>query len=60
MRQLAEEKTKARQQAAREPIAIAIPAPTPEHKEVIAKDTTVKFFPEQKASAACAKSNPRR
>jgi len=46
LRQLAAE-TKARQQAEREPIAIAIPAPTPV-QEVIAKDTTVKFFPEQK------------
>ncbi len=48
MRQLAEEaKAKEAQQAAREPIAIAIPAPTPE-PEVIASDTTVKFFPAKK------------
>jgi serine/threonine-protein kinase len=46
LRQLAEE-TKARQQAEREPIAIAIPDPTPV-QEVIAQDTTVKFFPGQK------------
>jgi predicted Ser/Thr protein kinase len=46
LRQLAAE-TKAREaklQAEREPIAIAIPAPTPV-QDVIAKDTTVKFFP---------------
>jgi predicted Ser/Thr protein kinase len=46
LRQLAVE-TKAREarlQAEREPIAIAIPAPTPT-QEVIARDTTVKFFP---------------
>jgi predicted Ser/Thr protein kinase len=46
LRQLATE-TKAREaklQAEREPIAIAIPAPTPV-QDVIAKDTTVKFFP---------------
>src|SRR6185437_4783127 len=50
MRQLAEEsKIKEAQQAAREPIAIAIPAPTPEHKEEIAPDTTVKFFPTKKS-----------
>jgi predicted Ser/Thr protein kinase len=49
MHQLAEE-AKAREalQAAREPIAIAIPAPTPEAKEDIAPDTTVKFFPARK------------
>src|SRR6185312_5923958 len=48
--QLAEEsKIKEAQQAAREPIAIAIPAPTPEHKEEIAPDTTVKFFPTKKS-----------
>ena len=46
LRQLAEE-TKVRQQAEREPIAIAIPDPTPV-QEVIARDTTVKYFPEQK------------
>ncbi|HEY4679339.1 MAG TPA: serine/threonine-protein kinase, partial [Candidatus Angelobacter sp.] len=51
MRQLAEEaKIKEAQQAAREPIAIAIPAPTPEHKEEIAPDTTVKFFPTKKSA----------
>jgi serine/threonine-protein kinase len=50
MRQLAEEaKAKEAQQAAREPIAIAIPAPTPE-PEVIASDTTVKFFPAKKTA----------
>ena len=53
LRQLAAE-TKARQQAEREPIAIAIPAPTPV-SEVIAKDTTVKFFPEQKPQPAAQK-----
>jgi hypothetical protein len=54
MRQLAEEaKAKeAQQAAAREPIAIAIPAPTPENKEVIAPDTTVKFFPSKKSGNA--------
>jgi serine/threonine-protein kinase len=53
MRQLAEEaKAKELQQAAREPIAIAIPAPTPEHKEEIAPDTTVKFFPAKKSAPA--------
>ena len=59
MRQLAEEaKIKEAQQAAREPIAIAIPAPTPEQKkEEIAPDTTVKFFPTKK-SAAAAKTAP--
>jgi predicted Ser/Thr protein kinase len=53
LRQLAAE-TKARQQAEREPIAIAIPVPTPV-QEVIAKDTTVKFFPEQKPQPAAQK-----
>jgi serine/threonine protein kinase len=54
MHQLAEEqKIKEAQQAAREPIAIAIPAPTPEeHKEEIAPDTTVKFFPTKKSTPA--------
>src|ERR1051325_2856396 len=53
MRQLAEEaKIKEAQQAAREPIAIAIPAPTPPPKEEIAQDTTVKFFPAKKSTAA--------
>jgi serine/threonine protein kinase len=52
MRQLAEEaKIKEAQQAAREPIAIAIPAPTPEQKEEIAPDTTVKFFPTKKSAS---------
>jgi predicted Ser/Thr protein kinase len=49
MRQLAAE-AKAREaklQAEREPIAIAIPAPTPT-PEVIASDTTVRFFPTKK------------
>ncbi len=49
MRQLAAE-AKAREaklQAEREPIAIAIPAPTPT-PEVIAPDTTVRFFPTKK------------
>lgn len=57
MRQLAEEaKIKEAQQAAREPIAIAIPAPTPEeHKEEIAPDTTVKFFPAAKKSTPAQK-----
>jgi serine/threonine-protein kinase len=53
MRQLAEEAKarEAKQQAEREPIAIAIPVPTPAEqtqKEVIAPDTTVKFFPSKK------------
>ncbi|MCU1220951.1 MAG: serine/threonine protein kinase [Candidatus Angelobacter sp.] len=53
MRQLAEQaKVKEAQQAAREPIAIAIPAPTPENREVIAPDTTVKFFPTKKSANA--------
>jgi predicted Ser/Thr protein kinase len=54
MQQLAEDaKIKEAQQAAREPIAIAIPAPTPEeHKEEIAPDTTVKFFPAKKSAPA--------
>jgi predicted Ser/Thr protein kinase len=58
MQQLAEEaKIKEAQQAAREPIAIAIPAPTPEeHKEEIAPDTTVKFFPSAKKSAPAQKA----
>ena len=57
MQQLAEEaKIKEAQQAAREPIAIAIPAPTPEeHKEEIAPDTTVKFFPSAKKSVPAQK-----
>jgi predicted Ser/Thr protein kinase len=52
MRQLAEEaKAKeARLQAEREPIAIAIPVPTPT-PEVIAQDTTVKFFPTKKPAS---------
>lgn len=51
MRQLAAEAKarEAKQQAEREPIAIAIPAPTP-NNEVIASDTTVKFFPAKKSS----------
>jgi serine/threonine-protein kinase len=58
MQQLAEEaKIKEAQQAAREPIAIAIPAPTPEeHKEEIAPDTTVKFFPTAKKSTPAQKA----
>jgi predicted Ser/Thr protein kinase len=50
LRQLAEENKarEARLQADREPIAIAIPAPTAT-PEVIAKDTTVKYFPEKKS-----------
>jgi predicted Ser/Thr protein kinase len=58
MQQLAEEaKIKEAQQAAREPIAIAIPAPTPEEhkKEEIAPDTTVKFFPSAKKSVPAQK-----
>jgi hypothetical protein len=51
MHQLAEQ-AKAKEAAAREPIAIAIPAPTPENKEVIASDTTVKFFPTKKSANA--------
>jgi predicted Ser/Thr protein kinase len=50
--QLAEQ-AKAKEAAAREPIAIAIPAPTPEQqKEEIAPDTTVKFFPAKKSAPA--------
>jgi serine/threonine-protein kinase len=52
MRQLAAE-AKAREaklQAEREPIAIAIPAPTPT-PEVIAPDTTVRFFPTKKTAS---------
>jgi predicted Ser/Thr protein kinase len=55
MRQLAEEaKIKEVQEEAREPIAIAIPAPTPvpAPKEEIAPDTTVKFFPAKKTTPA--------
>ncbi|HEY2237016.1 MAG TPA: serine/threonine-protein kinase, partial [Candidatus Angelobacter sp.] len=53
MHQLAEEaKAKELQQAAREPIAIAIPAPTPDKKEEIAPDMTVKFFPAKKSAPA--------
>jgi serine/threonine protein kinase len=51
MHQLAEQ-AKAKEAAEREPIAIAIPAPTPENKEVIASDTTVKFFPTKKSANA--------
>src|SRR5258707_1330183 len=51
MHQLAKQ-AKAKEAAAREPIAIAIPAPTPENKEVIASDTTVKFFPTKKSANA--------
>ena len=59
MRQLAEEaKVKEAQQAAREPIAVAIPAPTPELKEEIAPDTTVKFFPVKKAANAQKQALP--
>ncbi|HEY2169310.1 MAG TPA: serine/threonine-protein kinase [Candidatus Angelobacter sp.] len=61
MRQLAEEaKIKEAQQAAREPIAIAIPAPTPEHKEEIAPDTTVKFFPTKKSVPAQKAPTPQK
>jgi predicted Ser/Thr protein kinase len=61
MHQLAQEaKTKeAQQQAAREPIAIAIPVPTPE-KEVIASDTTVKFFPTKKSGSAQKQPAPQK
>jgi serine/threonine-protein kinase len=55
MRQLAEQtKAKEAQQIVEQhqPIAIAIPDPTPEatpvHSETIARDTTVKFFPARK------------
>src|SRR6185369_7212757 len=53
MRQLAEEaRIKEAKQPRREPIAIAIPAPTPEQKkEEIAPDTTVRFFPTKKSAA---------
>src|SRR5436190_3091073 len=52
MRQLAAEAKarEAKQQAEREPIAIAIPAPTPT-PEVIAPDTTVRFFPAKKPAS---------
>jgi predicted Ser/Thr protein kinase len=61
MRQLAEEAKarEAREQAAaaaaREPIAIAIQTPTPverTEKEVVAPDTTIKFFPTKKQARA--------
>jgi predicted Ser/Thr protein kinase len=59
MRQLAEQtKAKEAQQLAeqRQPIAIAIPAPTPaeKDKEIVAPDTTVKFFPAKKGAQANA------
>ena len=63
MRQLAEEAKarEARQQAEREPIAIAIiPAPTPANKEVIASDTTVKFFPAKKPENAAKLPPPQK
>jgi serine/threonine-protein kinase len=63
MRQLAAE-AKAReaqqQAAAREPIAIAIPVPTPTEKEVIAPDTTVKFFPSKKQPNAPKQPAPQK
>jgi predicted Ser/Thr protein kinase len=58
LRQLAAE-TKVREaklQAEREPIAIAIPAPTPV-QDVIAKDTTVKFFPANGKKPSQPKAN---
>ena len=63
MRQLAEEAKarEAREQAAREPIPIVIPDPTPvekSNKEVIAPDTTVKFFPAKKQGSAGKQSSP--
>src|SRR5580765_775397 len=60
MRQLAEEAKarESREQAAREPIAIAIPAPTPASKEVIAPDTVVKFFPAKKQPNAIKQPPP--
>jgi hypothetical protein len=61
MRQLAEEaraKEAERLAEQRQPIAIAIPAPTPE-KEVIARDTTVKFLPGKKGAAQAAINPPR-
>jgi predicted Ser/Thr protein kinase len=59
MRQLAEEAKvrEARQQAEREPIAIAIPVPTPA-QETIAPDTTVKFFPAKKQPNAPKQAVP--
>ncbi|MGZ7082248.1 MAG: protein kinase domain-containing protein [Candidatus Angelobacter sp.] len=60
MHQLAEEaKAKQAEQAAREPIAIAIPAPTPV-KEEIAPDTTVKFFPMKKSGNAQKQPSPQK
>jgi predicted Ser/Thr protein kinase len=61
MHQLAEDaKAKeAQQQAAQEPIAIPIPSPTPE-KEVIASDTTVKFFPTKKSRSAQKQPAPQK
>jgi serine/threonine-protein kinase len=61
MRQLtAEAKVReARQQAEREPIAIAIPAPTASN-EVIASDTTVKFFPTKKPTKAQKQPAPQK
>ncbi|HEU4414029.1 MAG TPA: protein kinase, partial [Candidatus Angelobacter sp.] len=61
MRQLAEQakareaQLKAEQQ---QPIAIAIPAPTPAEKELVASDTTVKFFPTKKGAQANAQKTP--
>jgi predicted Ser/Thr protein kinase len=60
MRQLAEEaKIKEAQRIAeqQQPIAIAIPAPTPE-KEVIARDTTVKFVGKKGAQSAQKQPTP--
>lgn len=58
LRQLAEESKarEARLQADREPIAIAIPVPTPT-PEIIASDTTVKFFSAKKSGQQQAGTN---
>jgi predicted Ser/Thr protein kinase len=65
MRQLAEEAKarEAQEQAAREPIAIAIPMPTPAEKtgkDVIAPDTTVKFFPAKKPVSGAKQPAPQK
>ncbi|MGC2696361.1 MAG: serine/threonine-protein kinase [Candidatus Angelobacter sp.] len=60
MRQLAEQaKTReAQQKAEQQPIAIAIPVPTPQDKEVVASDTTVKFFPTKRGAQTIAQKQP--
>jgi predicted Ser/Thr protein kinase len=62
MRQFAAEAKarEARQQAEREPIAIAMPAPTRTSKEVIASDTTVRYFPSKKPTPAQKQRAPQK